>query len=62
VRYKDAEGQIIAFVVRRGAETMTLSSPLQFATRVNAQVSFDAAASPKALRIRRGLLTGNPAR
>jgi predicted metalloprotease with PDZ domain len=62
VRYKDAEGQRIAFIVRRGAETMTLSAPLQFAARVNGQVSFDATASPKALRIRRSLLTGNPAR
>lgn len=57
-RYGRTEGEQIPVVVRRGAETLTLTLQLQFAIRTQSSVVFDRNASPKALRIRKGILTG----
>jgi predicted metalloprotease with PDZ domain len=48
----------IPVVVRRGAQTVTLRVPLRFETRLVYRVGADAQASPKAVRIRGGILHG----
>jgi predicted metalloprotease with PDZ domain len=58
-RYGDAaEGSDLPIVVRRGTETVTLPARLRFATRTNLTLKEDPDASPKAIRIRQGILTG----
>jgi hypothetical protein len=44
--------------VRRGGDTLTLNSKVRLATRVERRIEADAAASPKAVRIRSGILKG----
>lgn len=58
-RYGRAEGTIVPLTVRRGADTVTLNMPVRIAIRTIESIVFDRNASPKALRIRRGLLTGS---
>ena len=57
-RYGKGEGQVIPVKVKRGAETLTLNMKLLVSIRTEQQVAFDANAAPKAMRIRRGILTG----
>jgi predicted metalloprotease with PDZ domain len=57
-RYGKAEGQQAAIRVRRGADTLSLDMAVQMSTRTERQLVFDRTASPKAARIRRGILTG----
>jgi len=57
-RYGRAEGQTAAIRVRRGEETLSLDMVIQMSTRVERQLVFDRTASPKAARVRRGILTG----
>jgi predicted metalloprotease with PDZ domain len=55
---REPEGTPIEIVVRRGTETLTLPGGLQFRTRVSHTLGEDPAATPKALRIRNGILQG----
>jgi predicted metalloprotease with PDZ domain len=52
------EGTPYEIVVRRGAEMLTLQTHMRFAPRVSRELREDSNASPKAVRIRQGLLTG----
>ncbi|MEX2155043.1 MAG: PDZ domain-containing protein [Gemmatimonadaceae bacterium] len=51
------EGQPVKLVVRRGEQSLTLTGPLQLA-RAGVTVSADPSASPKATRVRSGILRG----
>jgi predicted metalloprotease with PDZ domain len=51
----------LPFVVRRGAETLTLQLPVRLSTRPRTRVLPLSGASAKAIRIRHGILTGSPA-
>ena len=57
-RFKNAEGQDFPIKVRRGADTLTLTGKVRLIEQVNAHVELDSNPSPKALRIRDGILTG----
>lgn len=57
-RYGRNEGEQIPVVVRRGGETVTLTLRVQHAIRTQQSIVFDRNASPKALKIRKGILTG----
>ncbi|MFN8580251.1 MAG: PDZ domain-containing protein [Gemmatimonadaceae bacterium] len=57
-RYAKAEGQSIPIKVRRGAEVLSLPMKVQTTARLDAQLQWDPGASPKAVRIRHGLMTG----
>ena len=48
----------VPVVVRRAGRTITLRAPLRFVPKVNRHVTLDPSPSPKALRIRNGLLHG----
>ena len=54
----EPEGTPIEIVVRRGTETLTLEGGLRFRTRVSYALGEDPAATPKAVRIRNGILQG----
>ncbi len=45
--------------VRRGGRRLTLHGQMRFATLINARLEDDPSASPKALRIRNGILSGS---
>ncbi len=55
---KTAEATTIPVSVRRGTETVELKAPLRFEARVEYGIVADPGASPKAARIRTGLLRG----
>ncbi|MFQ5890200.1 MAG: PDZ domain-containing protein [Gemmatimonadota bacterium] len=55
---EEPEGSPLEIEVRRGAETLTLRALLRFAVNVTRSVREDANASPKAVRIREGILEG----
>jgi predicted metalloprotease with PDZ domain len=57
-RFKDAEGQDFPIKVRRGADTLTLTAKVRLIEQVNAHVELDPNPSPKAVRIRTGILRG----
>lgn len=57
-RYAKAEGQSIPIKVRRGEQTLSLPMKVQTSVRVDTQLQWDAGASPKAARIRHGIMTG----
>jgi S1-C subfamily serine protease len=60
-RYASAGGgadSTVAVVVRRGGRTITSHVPLQFRTRIVHRVAPDPQATPKAARIRNGILHG----
>ena len=57
-RYGNAAGQVAPIRVRRGTEMMTLNMTVELSTRTERQLIFDRTASPKAARIRHGILTG----
>ena len=59
-RYAGTSMTTIPLVVRRGAETLTLQLPVRLSTRVRTTVEPLANATPKAVSIRHGLLTGSP--
>ena len=52
------DGTIIPVVVRRGGERVTLRMPLRFVTMVSYRLVVDPKASPSAVQIRQGILTG----
>ncbi len=57
-RYSRADGEAVPLTIHRDGQTQTLTMHVRIATRVQESVVFDATASPKAMRIRKGLLTG----
>jgi predicted metalloprotease with PDZ domain len=57
-RYSRGEGTKIPLVVRRDGREETLSMTVVMSTRTEDHVMFDPGASPKAVRIRRGILSG----
>ena len=61
-RFGRSEGDSLPIRVRRGAETLTLPGKVRLGERVDLRIEADAAASPKARRIRDGLLRGAPTR
>lgn len=58
IRYGRAEGQSISIRVQRGAETIVLTMKVRVTVSTQQRVTFDAAASPRAMRVRRGILAG----
>ncbi len=59
-RFAHAEGQELPIKLRRGADTLTVMGKVRLVERVEARVEADPAASPKAVRIRNGILKGVP--
>lgn len=57
-RYGRADGQPVAVKIRRGDQPMTLTMKVRMSIRTEQQIAFDVNAAPKAMRIRRGILTG----
>jgi hypothetical protein len=57
-RYARSDGQMVPLVVRRGGEERTLMLPVRNRLRTVEEIMFDRNASPKALRIRAGILKG----
>ena len=57
-QYNAREGADLPIVVRRGAQQLSLSAKVMLATVVNERIDFDPAASPRAVRIRNGIIRG----
>lgn len=57
-RYAGQEGASVPIRIRRDSADLTLSATIRLATITTDRLTFDAQAGPKALRVRRGLLTG----
>jgi len=57
-RYGRAEGQDIPLKVRRGGREVTLSMRVRMAISVTQRIIFDPAATPRARKIRTGIMTG----
>jgi predicted metalloprotease with PDZ domain len=57
-RYSRGEGEVLEVVVMRGGSRQTLSMPVRLRIRTVESVVFDRSASPKAARIRTGILRG----
>ena len=58
-RYARSEWQTVPLVVRRGGEERTLTLPVRNRIRTVETIVFDRNASPKALRVRNGILRGS---
>lgn len=59
---RDPEGTPITIVLRRKGQQMTLTAPLRFMTNISFSITADQNASPKAARIRDGILKGTLSR
>jgi len=57
-RYGKQDGATLPIKVRRGTDTLTLNAKVQLSQRIGRRVEADPAASPKAMRIRNGILRG----
>ncbi|MEO6447372.1 MAG: hypothetical protein ABIZ91_16715 [Gemmatimonadaceae bacterium] len=57
-RYGRAEGQAIPMKIQRGGDVVVLSLTIRMSRSTQQRIIFDSSASPKALRIRRGILQG----
>ena len=57
-RYGRADGQALPVRVRRSGQEVTLQMRVQMSVRTESRLTFDRAASPKAVKVRHGLLTG----
>ncbi len=57
-RYARRAGETVNVVVQREGQTVTLPLKVALAERVEERMEFDGKASPKAVRIRRGILSG----
>lgn len=57
-RYARSDGETVPLVVRRGGQERTLTLPVRNRLRTVETIVFDRNASPKALRIRAGILKG----
>ena len=58
-RYARNDGETVPLVVRRGSEERTLQLPVRNRLRTVESIQFDRNASPKAMRIRAGILRGS---
>jgi predicted metalloprotease with PDZ domain len=61
-RFRDAEGQDLPIKVRRGTDTLALVGKVRLIEQVNAHVEPDPNATPKAIRVRDGILRGTEQR
>ncbi len=59
---RDREGTPITIVLRRKGQQLTLTAPLRFMTNASFSITADQNASPKAARIRDGMLKGTLSR
>jgi predicted metalloprotease with PDZ domain len=59
-RYARSEGQTVPLIVRREGQERTLTLPVRNRIRTTESIMFDRSASPKAIRIRSGILRGSP--
>jgi predicted metalloprotease with PDZ domain len=57
-RFGKEEGGVLPIKVRRDGDTLTLNSKVRLASRVERRIEADSTASPKAVRIRGGILKG----
>ena len=57
-RYARSDGQSVPLVIKRGGEERTLTLPVKNRLRTVETIKFDRNASPKALRVRSGILKG----
>ncbi|MEP7380453.1 MAG: PDZ domain-containing protein [Gemmatimonadota bacterium] len=57
-RYGKADGQAIPMKIRRDGRELTLTLTVRMTISTNSRMIFDPAASPKARRVRRGIITG----
>jgi predicted metalloprotease with PDZ domain len=57
-RFGKQEGAPLPFKVKRGSDTLTLNGKVRLAARLEHRIEADPGATPKALRIRTGILTG----
>jgi predicted metalloprotease with PDZ domain len=57
-RYGKEDGLALPIKVQRGGDTLTLNSRVRLVSRTQRMIEADASASPKAVRIRSGLLKG----
>jgi predicted metalloprotease with PDZ domain len=57
-RYARSDGQIVPLVIKRGGEERTLMLPVKHKLRTVETIQFDRNASPKALKVRSGILKG----
>jgi S1-C subfamily serine protease len=57
-RYGRADGQTIPVKIRRDGRELTLSLTVRMEISTTQRIIFDPAASPRARRVRRGILTG----
>jgi predicted metalloprotease with PDZ domain len=57
-RFGKQEGAPLPIKVRRGSDTLTLNAKVRLATRLERKIVADSAASPKAVRVRTGILKG----
>ena len=57
-RYARAEGTNLPIKIRRGEQTLDLQIAIRLAERTEQRLILDPAASPKAVRIRNGILQG----
>ncbi len=62
VRARGRGGDRLSIVVRRNGQPVVLTGTVRVVTLVNARLENDPAASPRAVRIRHGILTGTTAR
>jgi predicted metalloprotease with PDZ domain len=57
-RYARSDGQTVPLVIKRGGEERTLTLPVKNRLRTVESIMFDRNASPKALKVRAGILKG----
>jgi predicted metalloprotease with PDZ domain len=57
-RFGQSEGDSLSIKVKRGTDTLTLHGKVKLMARVEVRIVADSAASPKAVRIRDGILKG----
>jgi predicted metalloprotease with PDZ domain len=57
-RFGKAEGQPLTIQVRRNGQTMTLNGKVRLVARIESRLAIDSSASPKAVRVRDGILKG----
>jgi predicted metalloprotease with PDZ domain len=57
-RYARNDGQTVPLVIRRGGQERTLTLPVKNRIRTEESIKFDLNASPKAIRVRTGILRG----
>jgi predicted metalloprotease with PDZ domain len=57
-KFRNAEGQDLPIQVIRGSDTVTVTAKVRLSEQIEAKLEADPNASPKAARIRKGLLSG----